>query len=662
MPSQDSPPLPAAPPLTAAAATGWRAARTVWVLDGRWPALVPVAFFLLAGALEPAATICAPDRPCPVSWGSALATYAVIAEAILLLARPRLVALVPPIVLTLLWYLPDGPQNDICRWTALLVHGLLAAVLIGAELGRRRARQQLDALMGPAVPYPWTVAGSPCPVDAPSRRPGRRILGWLLITLAVLLALVGLARQDEYDRRAAGATTVPGVVLSVDEAESTARIGYQPADTHQQRSVELDIPWSPLPEPGANLALLVDGEDWVQVARVPYNPTDWVLGGALLALLGTLLLGSARGSARSRQGFAAPGAPALSVLVQPDGKGDLLVKPVDAAAQGDPALWRLREQESYVWIGPDPDRPAWVHEGELYAEELAGADGDDGAGEDEPREDAAPVDRAVPPQAAAEVLEAANRPVRALLYGGPDGPHAQLLVRPPLLADDPAAGWVAAVCRERAVMPQHGGRRGRYLEDELAVAALTAQTVAEQPADGPPIPAQRWEMPLPLRLAAGPLVAVLLALAVQLVGTDSWWRGLLQPLLIGIPAFLGMAGALGWQAEVDAAGVAVVSALSSRRVPWQRVNAAAVHRHRLVVQLTDGRELQIGSRPARLLSRHLGGPYDPAAAAAAIGTAAQLPGRRPVAERRDSLASPQLLLNRLALTGYVVFVVAHFFG
>ncbi|MCX5212597.1 hypothetical protein OG689_25475 [Kitasatospora sp. NBC_00240] len=671
-PGGPSPALPDAPPLTAAAASRWRAARTLWPperrrLDSRLLALVPVAFIVLATALEPVASACTPAQPCVQSWPSALATFSVFAEVILLLARPRGLALVPLAVAAGLWYLPGGLQNEICRWTALGSQGFLAVVLIGAELGRRRARHQLDVLMGTPEPYPWTLAGVPSPVPPPTRRGGRRVLGRLLVAVGVLLALTGLVRQAQSEHRADGAARVPGTVLSVDEASGTARIGYrlpagdaaraegsagagQSAAGRPDHEFEADVLWSPPPVAGDAVPLLVDGEDWVRIEGQPYDPTDLAFAGALPALLGALLLGSASRWVRIRRGLGEPCAPALAVLVQLDGRGSLLVRPVDGdgAAEGRP-LWRLRAAESYVWSV----RRGWRED------EPRDGDDEEYDEEDQGEEPGEQLSVALPEHAAA-VFEAANRPVPAMLYRGPDGPYAQLLVRPQMSPDGPEPGWLAVVCREGVLPPRRGPRHRRYLEDELAVPALAARTIAAAPADGPPLPPQRWEMPLALRLSAGPLVALAMALLVHLLGSRSWGAGLVHPLLAGIPVFLAAAGALTWQAAIDGRGVAVVSGMTRRLVPWERINAAAVHRHRLTVQLTDGRELRIGSRPARLLSRHLGGPYDPEAVAAAIATAAHRPARRPGAALRERLLSPQLLVNRAALTGYIVFVIARF--
>ncbi|MET9617822.1 hypothetical protein [Kitasatospora indigofera] len=679
-PGGASPALPAAPPLTSAAAARWRAARTSWPperrrLDSRLLALVPVAFIVLASALEPVASACTPAQPCVQSWPSALATFSVFAEVILLLARPRGLALVPVAVAAGLWYLPGGLQNELCRWTALAAHGFLAVVLIGAELGRRRARHQLDVLMGTPEPYPWTLAGVPSPVPPPARRGGRLLLGRLLVAAGVLLALTGLVRQAQSDHRAEGAARVPGTVLSVDGPSGTARIGYRlpageaarveaatgdagrPAAARPDHEFEADILWSPLPEAGDTVPLLVDGEDRAVIEGQPYDPTDLAFAGALPALLGLLLLGSANRWVRIRRGLGEPCAPALAVLVQPDGRGGLLVRPVDGDGTGEGRpLWRLRAAESYAWSerrGWREDAPRDGHD----EDDDAGGDDDEGD-EGDGREEYAEGDGAEHEYAAA--FEAARRPVPAVLYRGPDGPYAQLLVRPRMPVDGPEPDWLAVVCREDVLTPERGPRHRHHPQGGPAVPAPAGRTIAAVPADGPPLPPQRWEMPLPLRLAAGPLVALAMAALVHLLGSRSWGTGLVHPLLAGIPVFLAAAGALTWQAAIDGRGVAVVSGMTRRFVPWDKVNAAAVHRHRLAVQLTDGRELRIGSRPASLLSRHLGGPYDPEAVATAIATAAHRPARRPGAALRERLVSPQLLVNRAALTGYIVFVIARF--
>lgn len=85
----DAPPLPSAAPLTAAAATRWRAARTAWRLDGRWPALLPAAFVILATAVEPTPGDCNVQGVCRDTWGSSLAAWSVLAEVVLLAGRFR---------------------------------------------------------------------------------------------------------------------------------------------------------------------------------------------------------------------------------------------------------------------------------------------------------------------------------------------------------------------------------------------------------------------------------------------------------------------------------------------------------------------------------------------------------------------------------------------
>ncbi|WP_049658698.1 hypothetical protein, partial [Kitasatospora sp. MY 5-36] len=195
----DAPPLPSAAPLTSAAAARWRAARTAWRLDGRWLALVPLAFVVLAGAVEPDVGRCNVQNVCRDTWGSGLAGWSVLAEIVLLATRARVRVLVPPVVLALLWYLPEGLVTPVARWSAVLLHVLLTAVLLGAESGRRRARQQLDELMAPPVPYPWSAAGGPSPVHRDGPPVLRRALGVLLLVVAVAFPVYGLWAQARAD-------------------------------------------------------------------------------------------------------------------------------------------------------------------------------------------------------------------------------------------------------------------------------------------------------------------------------------------------------------------------------------------------------------------------------------------------------------------------------
>ncbi|MER7757093.1 hypothetical protein [Kitasatospora sp. NPDC097643] len=654
MVTPDAPPLPSAAPLTAAAATRWRAARTAWRLDSRWLALLPLGFLLLATAVEPGATECNPQGVCRDGWGSQLAVWSTLTEVVLLLARVRWRAAVPPLVLALLWYLPGGLVTTAGRWTAVLLHGLLAAVLIAAELGRRTARQQLDELMAPPVPFPWSAADAPSPVPADPGPALRRVLAWLL--LAAALGLTGLGCSDWIrDRTSAErAATVVGTAGPTDQ-DGVLTVRYRPSGGDPERTAELDTVWVHPPRPGDQVRLRVDG-DWVRAAGDEEPLPDLFLTAALVALPGLLLLGSAATATRQGRTSAFQGAaPALAVRVRADARGHLLVRPLDGPPDG-PALWRLVERDRYRWArygAPDGEGPAWVPEDlETDGDEL-----------DYPEPDGrAPDDRLRPPtpEAAVARFARAGRTVDAVLYRGPDGLDRQLLVRPGLLAHDPH--WVAAVVAPAARAPRLARSGERYRERELAVAALTAETVAAAPEAGPdtePVLARRWEMPIVLRAAVGPVTATALAFAVVLIGGTGWWQGLLRPLWIGCTAILACCHTLSWQMVADRNGLRVAGPLGTRSLRWADINAAAVHRNLLTIQLRTGQELTVGSRPAAWLAGHLGEHYDPVVLARTVATAAHRPDLRPRTALPDRLGRPQHLLNRISLAGYAVFTVVH---
>ncbi|MET8544503.1 hypothetical protein ABZW03_28250 [Kitasatospora sp. NPDC004799] len=659
----DAPPLPSAAPLTGAAAARWRAARTAWRLDGRWLALVPIAFVVLAGAVEPDVGRCNVQNVCRDTWGSGLAGWSVLAEIVLLATRARVRVLVPPVVLALLWYLPEGLVTPLARWSAVLLHVLLTAVLLGAEAGRRRARQQLDELMAPPVPYPWTAAGAPSPVHRDGPPVLRRALGVLLLVVAAAFPLYGLWAQARSDAAAERATRVTGTAGDSDR-DGVLTVRFQPPGGGPERTAALDVWWQHRPRPGEPVPLLVDG-DSVRALGDDYDVSGQLSAGGLIALPGLVLLGSAVVASARRTGPAFVGAgPALAVRVRADARGDLLVLPLDGPPDG-PGLWRLVESYRYRWAhgaAPDGEGPAWVPE-DLLTEDQdddypdPGLEPDD---HDEDEEDEELFDRATPAEAAAW-LARAGRSVPAVLYVGPDGPDQQLLVRPGLLDGDPH--WVASVVAPAARAPRFGRRSGRYRERELAVAALTAETVAAAPEAGPdavPLAAHRWEMPLPLRAAAGPLAALLVATAVVLLDDDGWWEGLLRPLWIGSLAILACAQTLSWQLVADRDGLRVATALRTRSYRWAEISAAAVHRNLLTIRLHGGREFSFFSRPAVWLATRLGGRYDPVAVARTVATAAHRPDLRPARALPDRLGGPQHLVNRLALTGYAVFTVAHY--
>ncbi|MFF4384958.1 hypothetical protein [Kitasatospora sp. NPDC001547] len=657
----DAPPLPSAAPLTSAAAARWRAARTAWRLDGRRLALVPLGFVLLAGAVEPDVSRCNVQNVCRDTWGSGLAGWSVLAEIVLLATRARVRVLVPPVVLALLWYLPGGLVTPVARWSAVLVHGLLTAVLLGAEAGRRRARQQLDELMAPPVPYPWTAADAPSPVHRDGPPVLRRALGVLLLVVAAAFPVYGLWAQARASSAAERATRVTGTAEGSDR-DGVLTVRFQPPGGGPERTAALDVRWQRRPQPGEPVPLLVDG-DAVRALGDDYDVSGQLSAGGLIALPGLVLLGSAAVASARRTGPAFVGAaPALAVRVRADARGDLLVLPLDGPPDG-PGLWRLVERDRYRWArhaAPDGEAAAWVPEHLATEDEDADypeppLDHD----EDEP-EDEEPYDRVTPAEAA-ERLARAGRSVPAVLYVGPDGPDRQLLVRPGVLDGDPH--WVAAVVAPAARAPRFGRRSGRYRERDQAVAALTAEAVAAAPEAGPeaePLAARRWEMPLPLRAAAGPLAALVVAAAVVLLDDDGWWEGLLRPLWIGSLAILACAQTLSWQLVADRDGLRVATALRTRSYRWAEISAAAVHRDLLTIRLHGGREFSFFSRPTVRLAAFFGGRYDPVALARTVATAAHRPDLRPAQALPDRLGGPQHLVNRLALTGYAVFTVAHY--
>ncbi|MFD8082905.1 hypothetical protein ACFV4F_14585 [Kitasatospora sp. NPDC059722] len=673
MVAPDAPPLPSAAPLTTAAADRWRAAHRFRRLDSRWLALVPIAFVAFATAVEPTGTHCNAAGICADTWGDEIAAWSVIAETILLLARVRARALVPPAVLAVLWYVPDGLVTTAGRWTAVLVHVLLSVVLVGAELGRRRARQDLDELMAPPVPYPWTAAGAPSPVT-PGRPPVvRRALGAVLLAVALVIPLYGLwAEAGEADHRGR-ATAVTGTAGATDE-DGVLTVRYRPPGGGPERTVGLDLTFARPPQPGDAVPLLVDG-DWARAAGVEYSPVEDVFGAGLVALTGLLVLASAAGAeARRRRPAFAGSAPALAVRVRADSGGDLLVEPLDGPPGG-PALWRLVEDEGYRWArygAGDGTGPGWVPQREqtpdmegdfLYPDYALDIHDEEEDGDEEDHHDHHDHDPGIPlpPTEAAARLARAELSVDAVLYQGPDGPERQLLVRPGLLEHEPH--WLAAVVAPAPRDPRLGRDRRRYRNPDLTVSALTAETVAAAPEPGPgtePMTARRWEMPFVLRAAAGPAAAVLLAALVVLLDADGWWNGLVRPLWTGCVGILFCARPLSWQMVVDRDGLRVATTLRSRVFRWQEINAAAVHRNALTVQLRSGQDVTVASRPAAWLAGHFGDRCDPRELARTVATAAHRPDLRPSVRLPDRLGSPQHVLNRIALLGFAAFTVVHY--
>ncbi|MFI5532233.1 hypothetical protein ACIA8O_27240 [Kitasatospora sp. NPDC051853] len=320
-----APPLPDAPPLTPEAAARWRSARTAHRWDSRRLGLLPLGLILLLLVVPTG-----PEFDEAPHWYASVdaVVAALLLQALALRARPRGLPLAAYALLPLLWYAPGAPDGA-ALWVLLLAEAALAALLTVAALGRRRARRQLAELMGPEVPYPWTLAGHPSPfADHPSPPAGRVVLG------AVLLA-------------------------------------------------------------GAAALQLAD-------------PTVLVVT-AGLAGLGLVCLASAAKAVRIRRALVRrPGAPALRVLFQP-GYGP------QAGPLAGPPLWELTLHEEHVW-----EDGRWLPWPGTTVPE------------DDEEEDDCDCDEAVD----------YGPPVPALLYQGPDGPHAQLLVRPHPATDEWSA-WLA---------------------------------------------------------------------------------------------------------------------------------------------------------------------------------------------------------------------------
>ncbi|MFJ5232784.1 hypothetical protein ACIQBJ_23165 [Kitasatospora sp. NPDC088391] len=631
------PPLPAAPALTLAAADQWRSARVWRRLESRWLALLPVLTVVLAGAADELPAACDRLNACAVPYGEGLAQALLLAELLVLLVRPRGSFAVPALVGPALWLLPDALPGTAVRTAALLAHLAVAAALYRVATGRRRARAQLASLMGPPVPYPWTLLGGeePNPRPAPPRL--RRLLAALLGTGALLLAASGWWTAAEQDARAQTADEVRATVRAVRDDGARITVDYQLPSSTRTFSTDIEVWWDWEPKTGDTLALLADGTGWHRVAGETYDPAPWWSCAALAGAAAALLLGSAHRTDRARHA-PADGAPALRVRVRPE-PGGPAVLPVDGG-DGEPALWRLVRPGQEAHFAPaDEDGPAeWLP--------------------DDPPP-AGPEPAAATPAEAAARLAGATRPVEALLYHGPDGPYRQLLVH--RLPEDPES-WRAVGTAAHPAPPRSRAATGLH-EDTLAVPAAAAPLLAEDLADPDalPEPARVHGPPAALRLAAAPVGAVVTAVAVTALDDGGFLDGLARPLVVGLPFLLAVIGACGWQLAVDRDGVAVSGALLRRRLPWAQVTAAAVHRGRFTVQAADARQIGFGSWPAERLHRHFGGDYDPRHAARTITLLAHAPERRPTAPLPADAVGRALPLNRLAVAGYLAWTLGHWY-
>ncbi|GAA3045960.1 hypothetical protein GCM10020229_66540 [Kitasatospora albolonga] len=181
-----APPLPDAPPLTPEAAARWRAAHPAHRWDSRHLAWLPLALLVLVAVGPHGAEL--PDAPHWYDSADAVLA-ALLLQALALTARPHGLPLATYALFPLLWYAPGAPDGPV-RWILVLTEAALAALLTVAALSRRRARRQLAALMGPEVPYPWTLAGQPSPFAGTSTPPlGRVVFGAVVLVGATVLQL-----------------------------------------------------------------------------------------------------------------------------------------------------------------------------------------------------------------------------------------------------------------------------------------------------------------------------------------------------------------------------------------------------------------------------------------------------------------------------------------
>ncbi|MFJ8044623.1 hypothetical protein ACIRBX_29380 [Kitasatospora sp. NPDC096147] len=419
----------------------------------------------------------------------------------------------------------------------------------------------------------------------------RLVLGGLLLGLAAVSVAVGLERQADSDDRAARAEAVPGRVLSSDELGDTV-VEYRLPGDHRPRTGAVDVYWDAYPKPGDTLPLLADRDGWVRPAGDAYDPTGWLLLATVLGSLGLVALGWAARSVRLVHHLGGPGAPVLRVVHHPQ-QDEEVVGP-----EGGGPLWRLETRQYLGWDGT-----CWVPLGTF-------------------------------PLHWEEEQERVHGPRTAWLYQAPDGVSAQVLVR----------RWTA-----------HDDRDGVLELDWLAVVCTPQARVLRRPAPATARPTPDQGMPARLRLAVGPVAALVLGALVVLRAADGWWAGLGQPLLFGGFALASAVGALGWQARFDRQGLVTCTGLTRRRTAWADITGASAAKGRVTVRTTGEQELTIGHRAAEWLGL---GDYDAAALADAVGRAAADPAARPATEVPE--AAPELVVNRVALTAYLLTTVLVF--
>ncbi|MFJ1797000.1 hypothetical protein [Kitasatospora griseola] len=639
-----APPLPVAPALTLAAADQWRAARVWRRLESRWPAVLPVLTVVLAIGVDDTPERCAALRACTVPYAESAAPAVLLVEFLVLLLCPRGSFAVPAVTGVLLWLLPNALPGPWLPTVACAAHLAVAAALYRVAAGRRRARAQLVALMGPPVPYPWTMLGGESPFEPPSAPLGRRILAGLLGAGAAVLLLVGVSRTEDGIRRAATADEVRATVRTVHDGGEGATVEYRlPHDT---RTLTAEVGGERTV--GEQVPLLVDDAGRTRAADEWQDSTPWWLGVGATGTCAVLLVLSAHRTVRERRP-AGDGAPALRVRVRPDEDGRMVVLPLDGGDR-ESGLWRLWEGGAAFYAPADLDDPAeWLPRS---AHEAADEDDD----EDDEHDD---EDWSGTLAEAAELVERTAVPVEALLYQGPDGGRRQLLVfRSPAAPHE----WTAVSAAARAVPPRLRRDRGPH-NDAVLVTAEAArhveQDLAEQP-DGGPEPARVFGLPTALRCVAAPVAAVLIGFAISGTAEGGVLGGLVRPLFLGAAALISVTSAFGWQLAVDRDGVSCSGVLlRARRASWQQVTAAAVHRGRFTLR-GGFREFGFPVLPARLLHRHFGGPYDPQQIARTVSVLAHRPERRPLTALPEGAVGSTLLVNRLALGGYAVWAVAQY--
>ncbi|KDN84995.1 hypothetical protein [Kitasatospora cheerisanensis] len=423
-----TPPLPAAPALTLAAADQWRAARVWRRLESRWPVLLPLLTGLLAVTVDDTPEHCGTWQPCTVPYGESAAPAVLLVELLVLLLRPRGSWAVPAAAGLALWFLPDALPGPWLPLVACAAHLGTAAALHRVAVGRRRARAQLATLMGPPVPYPWTLLGGDSPFDQPAAPRIRRLLAALLGAGAAVLLLAGVWQTEDGIRRAAEADEVRATVRTVHADGEGATAEYRLPHEDRTFTAEVTGPRTV----GDQVPLLVDGTGWYRAADEWQDPAPWWLGTGAAGTLAVLLALSAHRTTRERR-RTDEGAPAVRVRVRPDAGGDLEVLPLDGGDR-EAGLWRLRRVGAEVhYLPADREGPA----------EWLPCTGDE---DDEEDEENTPDTLAE----AAALVERTAAPVEALLYQGPDGGRRQLLVlRSPVAPHE----WTAAYAAGHAARP-----------------------------------------------------------------------------------------------------------------------------------------------------------------------------------------------------------------